>query len=143
MCISPADQRSAPGRSVRRFVWIFLAVFLICGAVGLEAWPFSGFRLFSSARTDTAVVYGIVRTDAGGAQTPFPVSSLPPAYGGLGSILRNGDPVSGLCPLYLDAIRKAAPDTVAIRVVRTVQRLDAGGRPPAVLSVQEVGACAD
>ncbi|HKZ75754.1 MAG TPA: hypothetical protein VJ259_03740 [Actinomycetota bacterium] len=37
---------------IRAVVAVFLSAFLVCGLAGVEAWPLSGFRLFSHLRTD-------------------------------------------------------------------------------------------
>src|ERR671914_45223 len=39
-----------PPRWARRFVAAYLAVFLVCGLAGFEAWPLTGWRLFADAR---------------------------------------------------------------------------------------------
>ena len=54
------DER--PPRGIRVFVWIFLAAFMICGAAGIEAWPLTGFRLFSHLRTSARPGPGSLRT---------------------------------------------------------------------------------
>lgn len=42
----------APPRWVRACVWTFLAVFVGCAVGRVEAWPFTGWQLFSHARTE-------------------------------------------------------------------------------------------
>ena len=48
-----APARHPPGPPpgwARRFVAAYLAVFLVCGLAGFEAWPLTGWRLFADAR---------------------------------------------------------------------------------------------
>ena len=56
--------------STRAFVWGFLAVFALTGLLGIEAWPFSGFRLFSQTRTDTVAGWDATTVDASGVERP-------------------------------------------------------------------------
>src|SRR6266511_3523031 len=50
----------------RRFVWAFLAAFVIAGVFGIEAWPLTGWRLFADARTAKQVSWQGVTVDAAG-----------------------------------------------------------------------------
>ena len=56
--------------SVRAFVWGFLALFAACGLAGIEAWPFSGFRLFSNVRTDEVAGWEVTAVDRAGDERP-------------------------------------------------------------------------
>jgi len=44
--------RAAPSRRVRRFVNVYLALFIAFGLVQLELWPLTGFRLYAEIRTE-------------------------------------------------------------------------------------------
>ncbi|HEX7147705.1 MAG TPA: hypothetical protein VF512_09355, partial [Actinomycetota bacterium] len=46
----PALRQAPAPRWARWFVGAYLAVFVVCGVVGLEAWPLTGWRLFADAR---------------------------------------------------------------------------------------------
>ena len=48
-------------------MWGFLTVFALCGLAGIEAWPFSGFRLFSNLRTDRIAGWEVTVADHGDA----------------------------------------------------------------------------
>ena len=52
----PAQPADGPERVqpwARPFVTTLLGAFVLCGLFGIEAWPLSGFRLFSAPRSDT------------------------------------------------------------------------------------------
>ena len=68
------------GRGVRTFVWTFLAVFVVCGAAGLNLWPFTGWHLFSDVRTDRITGWEITTVDAAGDERPVPFADLPAGY---------------------------------------------------------------
>jgi len=55
----------------------FLAIFVVCGTFGIEAWPLTGWRLFSRARTEIAVSSLIVVEDSEGKLSELPLGRLP------------------------------------------------------------------
>jgi hypothetical protein len=66
--------------AVKGFVVAFLAAFLVCGLVGLEVFPFTGWRLFSRVRTEHVAGWQAVAVDATGAERDVPFGDLPAAY---------------------------------------------------------------
>src|SRR5206468_2883631 len=46
------DVPDAVPRWAKWFVSLFLTAFVVCGVVGIEAWPLTGWRLFSHVRTE-------------------------------------------------------------------------------------------
>src|SRR6266511_1677784 len=66
----------------RRFVWAFLAAFVIAGVFGIEAWPLTGWRLFADARTAKQVSWQGVTVDAAGRERPIPWDDLPVRFRG-------------------------------------------------------------
>src|SRR6266536_519518 len=57
----------------RRFVWAFLAAFVIAGVFGIEAWPLTGWRLFADARTAKQVSWqGVTAAPAGRSPSARP-----------------------------------------------------------------------
>ena len=65
------------GRGVRAFVAVFLTVFVACGLLQVEAWPFSGWTLFSHLRTDEVRGWLATGVDADGVERPVPFSIVP------------------------------------------------------------------
>lgn len=72
----PPPAVDGPRPAVRLAVYAFLAAVVACGLLGIEAWPFSGFRLFSQVRTGTQVRWELVTTDGLGAERPADLSSM-------------------------------------------------------------------
>ena len=74
-------------RRVRRLLtWTLVVAVALCGLTGLEAWPLTGWRLFSSRRHPVVLRYEArVLTAAGEARVPF--GSLPHGYSGSGPVL--------------------------------------------------------
>ena len=73
---SPGDADRAP-RWARWFVGAYLALFLVCGLVGLEAWPLTGWRLFADARQARQPGFQAVTVDRAGRETTVPFADLP------------------------------------------------------------------
>jgi hypothetical protein len=74
--IETAPRDAAP-RWARAWVGTILAVFLITGFFGVEAWPFTGWRLFSGVRSsrDPSWIVQVVAPD--GRETPLPLGDIP------------------------------------------------------------------
>jgi hypothetical protein len=105
----------------------------VCALTGTEAWPLSGWKLFSQVRradqggwAATAVVDG--------AEQPFPFARLPRAYHGAEHVLAefpgmSADRRRAVCGAWADAMR---PRPSEIRVYRTVAHTTLDGAPPTV-----------
>ena len=109
--------------STRAFVWAFLALFALCGLAGIEAWPFSGFRLFSHVRTDQVAGWEVTLVDGSGAERPAPL--------GAGSWLHVAAGMERLPDAERLAVCRAwaRGAGVEVRVYRTWSPID-GGSPP-------------
>ena len=94
MSIRSDNEREPPGDAVddavpvqawaRSFVALLLTGFVVCGLFGVEAWPFSGFRLFSAPRLSTWSSFHGEMIDPDGGVSRLRVASLPTAYRGFG-----------------------------------------------------------
>ncbi|MGH2680510.1 MAG: hypothetical protein ACRDG8_08525 [Actinomycetota bacterium] len=73
----------------RPFVVVVVVAFVTCGVLGIEAWPLSGFRLFSAPRSDLSTGWRLVAVTAGGVEEPVNVSRLGAAYQGFGFVARD------------------------------------------------------
>ncbi len=106
------------GRGVKAFVALFLAVFVACGLFQLEAWPFSGWALFSHLRTDERPGWLVTGVDADGGERPIPFSTFPAAYGGEQRVLDGFDDLSpaarrGVCQAWAAEWARTAADADA------------------------------
>jgi hypothetical protein len=115
-------QERVPPRT-RAFVGVFLAVFVVCGFLNLDAWPLTGWRLFSHLRQDHQVGWQAYAVDAAGRETPIAFARLGPAYQGSSLILREFASLPEprqlqLCDTWGQAVRLAGRQVLAVRVYR-------------------------
>lgn len=84
---SLAPRPTAPPRHVRVFVAAFLAVIVACPLVGINAWPFSSWRLFSNVATNTQSRWEAVAVDASSVEHPYAIAVAPNGYRGFGTVM--------------------------------------------------------
>jgi len=122
------DMRTATGAEpvapwARRFVWGFLAAFVIAGVFGFEAWPLTGWRLFADARTAGQVSWEAVTVDSAGRERPIPWNDLPVRFRGNVQVLkgfenlRPGKQVA-VCAAWAEGVRARGGDVRAVRIYR-------------------------
>jgi hypothetical protein len=107
--------------ATRWFVWSFLTAFLVCATVGIELWPLSGFRLFSSLRHETRTMWVADSVGSDGAETEVFFTDLPRAYQGFGLLMggfRRLPPSTQLatCEAYLSEVRRVEGPATALRI---------------------------
>lgn len=111
-----------PSRGVRGFVVSYLAAFLVCGFLGLELWPLTGWRLFSELRTDRQIAWRATAVgEEGEKQIRF--EDLPHAYRNFALVMRTLSErpraeQEAACRAWLDAVRRGRPDASTVRVYR-------------------------
>jgi hypothetical protein len=116
---APAVDR--PPRWARPWVWTLLVAVLVCGVTGLEAWPFSAFRLFSQVRTPHVLSYRLAIVDHTGAERSVPLHALPAGFRGLNLDLADaaaGVPADrrALCDAIAGGARRLGGDVSVVRV---------------------------
>jgi hypothetical protein len=126
-------------RWTRRFVWAYLAAFVIAGLVGLEAWPLTGWRLFADARTARQLSWAAVTVDRAGRERPIPFADLPIRYQGNVQVLKTyaglaPSEQAAVCRAWADAVRARGGDVRQVRIYRletdVSQRVGRRGAPP-------------
>jgi hypothetical protein len=105
----------------RRFVWAFLAAFVIAGVFGFEAWPLTGWRLFADARPARQVSWEAVTVDAAGRERPIPWDDLPVRFRGNVQVLKGFEGLrpgqqAAVCAAWADGVRALGGDVRAVRV---------------------------
>jgi hypothetical protein len=134
-----APEAPAP-RWARWFVGVFLAVFLVCGVFGFEAWPLTGWRLFADARQARQPGFQAVTVDRDGRETPIPFRDLPAGYQGDVQVLKGfadlpRDRQAAVCQAWAEAVRARGGEVAEIRVYQTLtdvsHRIGDRGAPPA------------
>lgn len=64
-----------------------MAAVAVCGLLGVEAWPLTGWRLFSQLRGPVVTRFEARTVAADGTERPIPFDRLPHAYSGSGPAL--------------------------------------------------------
>jgi hypothetical protein len=86
----PAEiEEDGPPGWARPFVAVFLAAFLAAGLFGIEAWPLTGWRLFSHVRSPDAVSWQAVAVTDGGLEHPIRFAGLAPRYRNFALVMRD------------------------------------------------------
>ena len=112
------------GRGVRAFVAVFLSVFVACGLLQVEAWPLSGWRLFSHVRTGEIRSWLATAVDPDGVERPVPFGSFAAAHRGELQVLKGFDGLSvaerrDVCRAWADEMARIGVDVVEIRIYVT------------------------
>jgi hypothetical protein len=123
-------------RRVKWFVRAFLAAFIACGLAGIEAWPLTGFRLFSHLRHERAVSWERTAVDAGGSERAITFADLPDGYRSFVLLVTSfpskpKDERDAMCRAWVGGLRRFDHDAVAMRIYELDQSLlpRSGGRP--------------
>ena len=81
MSAAPADvDRDAVPRSARWLVGVLFVLLLVPALVGFDAWPLTGWRLFSLARDETQTLWVLEAVDDDGSSRLVDVEELPLRY---------------------------------------------------------------
>ena len=132
------DPVPAP-RWARWYVGVFLALFLVCGVAGFEAWPLTGWRLFADARQARQPGFQAVTVDGRGHETPIPFRDLPAGYQGDVQLLKGFAGFTparqaAVCQAWAEAVRNRGGEVAEVRVYQTVtdvsRRAGDRGAPP-------------
>ena len=122
----PADTRPTPAQ--RALVLGALALLVVGGLGGTEAWPLTAWRLFSQDRGPVQSGWALETVDAAGGVDRLGFGQLPVAYRmatwRLGDAVR--DPAGNgaeVCDLLLQAARDLRPGTEGLRILRDRQRM--------------------
>jgi hypothetical protein len=91
----------------RGFGAVFLTTFAVCAVLGLEWWPFTGWKLFSQLRVDEQVAYEARYRDGAG-EAPVPWTRMG-EHRGFIFIMRDfaaGEGREDACAAWLDGLER-------------------------------------
>ncbi len=123
------------GAGARRFVHLFLAVFVVCGIGTFEVLPFSGFRLFSELRGDERRSWQLRAVDASGSEHPITLDDLPLSYRKTTILIegwedRSGEERDAICEAWSGPLRASGVEVRSVRIYRVVASVRPGGGAP-------------
>jgi len=124
-----ADEADEAPRSARLFVAVLLVLMLVPGVIGFDAWPLTGWRLFSLSRDAEQTRWVLQAVDAEGDRHAVSLEQLPLRYRHAewpmaelpGASQQRRDAV---CDALLGAVVDVRPDTVTLELARDHARLD-------------------
>jgi hypothetical protein len=124
--VDEADR--APGALPKAVVILTLVLLVVAGLRSTEAWPLTGWRLFSGVRTDHQTGWSFETVDPSGATAPLSLSSLPLGYQ-LATWRLSGVPAgpsargTAFCSALLHPVLDRRPSTIELRISRDHERL--------------------
>jgi hypothetical protein len=135
----------------RAFVIAFTVAIAVCGALSIEAWPLTGWRLFSHERHRIAAGWMATSVDAHGAQTPIAFARFPSADRHFLSIMRTyrslpADEQEAICQAWARLVRRQGASTAGgLRLYATTRdmRLHVGHPEPVTPTARLRWTCAD
>ena len=127
-----ADRRPV-GPGVRAFVAVFLTAFVACGLLQVEAWPLSGWKLFSHVRTGEIRGWLATGIGADGVERPIPFGSFAAGHRGELGVLKGFDGLSpaaqrDVCRAWAAETARVGAQVGEIRVYATTDSSRSPGR---------------
>jgi len=146
----PGSRDERVPRHVTWFVRAFLAAFIVCGLAGIEAWPLTGFRLFSHLRHEQAVSWERTAVDDRGLERAINFAGRPDGHGSFVLLVtsfpskprREQD---AMCRAWVQGLRRLDHGAVAMRIYALDQPLvpRSGDRPASTPQRTLVVTCSD
>jgi hypothetical protein len=137
--------RGTPTSRVRAFVYGFLALFLLCGALEIEHWPLTGFRLYTEIRTEERTSTRVIALLADGRSQEVVFVDLPFGYHSTNRLLSDFPEMTQeerdeICDAWVQPLREDGVEVVGVRVDEYVTHLgDPGSRPERVAELYRCG----
>ena len=122
---APPDDPQRVSPWARVFVGVFLVAFLACGAFAIEAWPLTGWRLFSHLRHAQRSGWQVFTADRTGRETRVDFATFPRPDRHLTLIMRDYPRESkprqeAICRAWAGRIRSQGREVSGVRIYRTV-----------------------
>jgi hypothetical protein len=131
------------GRRHRVVAYGLIGLVALCGLARIEAWPLSGFRLFSAVRHDTHESWSL-RTVTGDDEAQLSVAELPVAFRNTTKVLDHFDELSAgerdeICAAWVLPLREDGTPVDFVRVYLVTRSVRPDGPPPHRELVWECG----
>jgi len=125
---APARGAAVVPRWARVFVGGLVAAVLVCGLLGVEWWPFTGWRLYSQERTDSRVVWEAATVAPDGTETVVEPNDLPLGYRHVELLLADfpdydSEEREDICDAIAEGVRGEGDAVASVRVYRVDERL--------------------
>lgn len=107
----------------RRFAYLYLGAFLLCGVFGLEVWPLTGWRMFCNLRPRRQSAFQVMRISAGGAEAPVSFAALGAGFQGNVQVLNafaslSSDQKLAVCRVWAESLRDHHLEVAGLRIYR-------------------------
>jgi hypothetical protein len=117
-----------PSRRVKAIIVLLLGMLLIAGIATIEAWPFTGWRLYSNTKGPTAGSYYAYRVAPDGSEHKIEYNRLPYSYQRAPYVLNkfpSSDPATreAVCDALAHGERQAGRPVMKIRIYWEVRRV--------------------
>jgi hypothetical protein len=120
--IDQADEDRAP-RSARWLVGVLFALLLVPGLIGFDAWPMTGWRLFSASRHATDTRWIVQRVGAGDAIT-VDLNDLPLGFSNAEwPMAEHPHRHQAICEAMAEAVGHRWPDTREVRLAKDHEKM--------------------
>jgi hypothetical protein len=145
--VAAAADEDAPPRGAKVLVAVLLVLLLVPGLVGFDAWPLTGWRLFSLSRRATQTTWVIQAVEPGRAPRAVSLEDLPLAYRHAEWPMADLPGASGarrddVCRALLGGVARVDPDVRGLVIARDHARLaHTGGRWVTIHDVEPFHTC--
>lgn len=126
----------------------FFALFAVVALADVNAWPLTGWRLFSTVRGPTLPGWEAVVVASDGRESPVPIVRMGRGFRGALHVLQDFPQLDererqALCRTWASASQRAGMDVAAVRVYRTVATVSLGASPPTTVKARRLHTACD
>ncbi len=111
-----------------------MVLILVLGVLRIEAWPFSGFRLFSAVRGEVVTSWSLYAL-IGGDEVPIDLSKYPVAYRNTTTRIAHFSGMSGaareaICDAWVEPLRSDGKQVDHVRIYSVRENVRPGAPAP-------------